>query len=55
LGPLGPEKYVSKEWCSPNGGKDLLGEADIALAPYVVTVAVKARTRGEILTSRSQL
>jgi hypothetical protein len=32
-----------------------LGGADVALAPYVVTVTVKARTREEMLTGRSQL
>jgi hypothetical protein len=39
----------------PNGGQDLLGEADVATAAYVVTVTVNTRTRGEILTSRSHL
>jgi hypothetical protein len=33
----------------------LLGDADIALIPYVVTLTVKTRTRGAMLTSRSQL
>jgi hypothetical protein len=33
----------------------LLGDAARALAPYVATVAVKTRTRGERLKIRSQL
>jgi hypothetical protein len=32
----------------------LLGDADIAFVPYVVTVTVKTRTRGEMLTNRNQ-
>jgi hypothetical protein len=33
----------------------LLGDNVVALAPYVVAVTVKTRTRGGMLTSRSQL
>jgi hypothetical protein len=33
----------------------LLGDADIALAPYVVIVTVKTRARGEMLTSMSAI
>jgi hypothetical protein len=39
----------------PNCGQYLLPDADIAHVKYVVTVTVKTKTRGERLTSRSQL
>jgi hypothetical protein len=39
----------------PQGGQDLLVDADVALLPYVATVTIKARTRGQMLMSRSQL
>jgi hypothetical protein len=33
----------------------VLGNADTALEPYVVAVAIETRTRGEMLTSKSHL
>jgi hypothetical protein len=45
-----------KQYCTtglPNLWQVSLGDADMTLAPYVVTVTVKTRTREEMLTSRS--
>jgi hypothetical protein len=65
LEPSEQRKIVSKEQCNqeevamrtemPNGGEDLLGEADMARAPNVATITVKTRSKGEMLTSTSQL
>jgi hypothetical protein len=39
----------------PHGGQDLLGNTNVALVPYVAIVIIKTKTRGQVLTNRSQL